>query len=95
MTEPTERPPKQTTDDEAQERARAWVEQMKAESRLDPFDPIKFAVAAERARCVAIIRHHMESHRLTATIHSNPIDVARHEQAAAALETVLERIEDP
>ena len=56
---------------------------------------IEIAVSAERTRCVAIVQHHMVSHRLTATVHSNPMEVARHEQAAAALETVLERIEDP
>lgn len=49
----------------------------------------------ERKRCAEIVRHHMESHRYTATTQSDPADVARHKQAAAALETVLERIEHP
>ena len=57
----------------------------------DSTDP----AADERARCVKIIRHHLTAHQRSAKLATLPLAIAGHEAAAAALEDVLERIEEP
>ena len=52
-------------------------------------------VATERARCVKIIRHHLTAHQRSARLAKEQLAIAGHLAAAAALETILERIEDP